>query len=143
MDKKIYINNGNKQNSLKDLIDLLYSGELGRTILASETYSDEACTVKECRPARRSFEDLLRIAKTYFPDTDEKDLMSTLKELEMRFWFCGDIEKFVFMGPEQGYPINTEKFELHTETEEDRIYADDTYTLDDLININEQLTQDA
>lgn len=144
MDKKIYIKDGNKQTSLKELIAYLYTNDSGdRQNHARETYSDEACTIRECHSARRSLEDLLGIANTYFPGTDEKSLMSTLKELNMRFWFCGDIDKFVFMGYNEGHPINAENFYLHMETEDEREYAGDTYTLDDLINFNQQITQNA
>lgn len=84
--------------SVKVLIDSLYrnSDNNNRRNYARSTFKDPECTMPECCAGRRSFEDLLCLARTYFPKTTEVELMTVLKELEIKFYFCYDIKKMVF-----------------------------------------------
>lgn len=65
-----------------------------------KTYSDPECTQLECKAARRSFDDLLTISRTYFPETTEVELAKTLEQLRKErvvfCLFCPDIERVVF-----------------------------------------------
>lgn len=94
----IYIKNPNT-NSLFDLINdgfsVLSWDNTGKRFVA--TYSDEECSYEECHEARRSFYDLLEIARTYFPNTTEKELAEAISKLEnITCFICCDIEKYVF-----------------------------------------------
>lgn len=98
---KIYL----KEPELTSLSSLIFNGfsELvpyHRFYKFVTTYNDEECTKLECNPARRSFEDLLKIGRTYFPETTEGELISVLYELHKRFgigaFWCPDIRKYVF-----------------------------------------------
>lgn len=65
------------------------------------TYFDAECTVQQCKSARRSFDDLLIICKTYFPRTTKKHLAKALyklhtKDIYLSIFICGDIKKVVF-----------------------------------------------
>jgi hypothetical protein len=96
---RIYVKpiEGLEIKSVKDLIDTLYRNN-STTIryAANETYKDKNLTKRQCHQAIRSFDDLLRIARTRFPDTSEKELMGVLKELNFSVDFCYDVRKFVF-----------------------------------------------
>lgn len=100
MDKKLYIVpcKNTPITSLKVLIDSLYRtcNTLVRRSYARPTFKDPECTKVECIAERRSFEDLLALARTYFPETKETDLMSVLIELGMKYYECSDIGKIVF-----------------------------------------------
>ena len=67
------------------------------------TYHDPENVEMQCHRARRSFDDLLEISRTYFPETTEKELVDILFSPDMKMFirFCPDIRKAVFEG--QGY----------------------------------------
>lgn len=93
----IYLKEPNT-NSLKDLISKGFCKIGGRFV---ETYHDEDCNIRQCREANRSFEDLLEISQTYFPETTPKILIDTLQEIHnteggLVCMFCSDIDKPVF-----------------------------------------------
>ncbi len=49
------------------------------------TYKDKNCTVLQCEQDKwRSFDDVLRCVKTYFPEVDEKELVTILLTLDIR-----------------------------------------------------------
>lgn len=73
----------------------------------SMTYKDSECTIRECHSARRSFEDLLEISQTYFPETTEAELAKILLNLKssdfnMRCLYCINIHKWVFVCDSEG-----------------------------------------
>ncbi len=73
----IYLNTqGHSFKNIKELI--IYGFDQGHVNKFVPTYHDQACTVQECHSARRSFEDLLEICKTYFAETTPKQLARTL-----------------------------------------------------------------
>ncbi len=89
--KKIYFKNPNTENLNELLLSLYeYNG------YSSPTYHDEKFIEIQCQGHRRSFEDLLAIANTYFPKTTEKELLKSLIEIKMKFYFCNVIRKLVF-----------------------------------------------
>ena len=46
------------------------------------TYSDPECTVQQCYSfRRRSFEALLELARTYFPETTDEELIKTISRV--------------------------------------------------------------
>lgn len=68
-----------------------------------DTYSDEECTKIQCYPCKmRSFDDLMLLANTYYPNTDAKTLMFEIMNLNHKnnhgliypmFYYCSDIHK--------------------------------------------------
>lgn len=93
---KIYLRNPDT-SSLENLIKEGFSQHSYQFV---ETYFDEECLNVQCRTARRSFEDLWEIAKTYFPETTEVILAKTLQNLFNKSFlllsYCSDIRKAVF-----------------------------------------------
>ena len=89
--EKIYFKDPDTENLNKLLLSLYNSN--GYSV---PTYHDEQMSQIQCTAHRRSFEDLLAIANTYFPKTTEKELLKSLIEIEMKFYFCNAIKKIVF-----------------------------------------------
>lgn len=90
----IYFKDGSQAETLVDLINAGFS----RNRYFTETYSDLECTeVQTYAGKRRSFSDLLEIARTYFPDTTEKELMQALVEARLFGCWCHNINKVTFM----------------------------------------------
>ena len=74
----IYVNF--KHNNLRELIKGLYevNGNAIYNYVCKATYSDKGCAYEQCgRGRHRSFDDLLELAKTYYPKTTPK-LNSTI-----------------------------------------------------------------
>ena len=93
--EKIYFKQAYKATNLDDLLLLLFSNN----VYAVKTYHDEFFKHIQCRAgSRRSFEDLLSIAKTYYPETTEEELMQSLINIRINFYYCHDISKIVFLG---------------------------------------------
>lgn len=94
----IYFKKAETATTFQDLIILGYTlliGDLYHKF--TETFYDEACTMLQCKPARRSFYDLYEIATTYFPATTKEQLADFLLNSNMFAYFiCPDIEKLVF-----------------------------------------------
>lgn len=87
----IYFKEEKKSKTLKELfLNNLYGGKFFKT------YYDEECTRLQCHIARRSVNDLYRIAKTYFPDVTLKEVLKVITENFMCF-YCSTIEKLVFV----------------------------------------------
>lgn len=133
---KIYL----KEPNLTDLKSLINNGYSANGYFV-RTFNDETCISVQCRGgARRSFEDLLAISKTYFPKTTEVDLMKVLKQINIKFYFCSSVKKIVFhyLGI-----FNLEKngFDQYLKLENAKriLYSENTYTLKQLSNIYEQL----
>lgn len=80
---EIYLKTKNNPSVLKDLLLELFSngGATKRTNVT--TYSNKDCTTVQCSSGRlRSFDDVLKIAKTYFPRTTAKKLIKELLTLD-------------------------------------------------------------
>lgn len=90
--EKIFFENPNTE-SLKHLIGSFYPTG---NYYSKPTYRDEKCTILEFKQGRRSFEDLLIISRTYFPDTTEIELMKALRDNNLKFYRCGYLKKIVF-----------------------------------------------
>lgn len=94
---EIYFDGGNKH---KDLLSLLNDGYTGQSYsLFKRTFSNAELTTEQCHIARRSFGDLLLIARTYFPETSEGELAYLLlyKVNKMSCFICPNIDKIVFI----------------------------------------------
>lgn len=115
----------NLPNDILNIEDLLSYGFTNYQF--APTFYDKECTLLQCRSANRSFEDLLEICKTYFPNTTEVDLAKTLfnlnKKIRLHSLFCIDINKVVFY---KGYDSADllsnyyyEDFDINTEDYED------------------------
>ena len=90
---KIYFPGAKKCETLEVLLKALYSHN-GYSV---ETYYDKEFESIQCRNgSRRSFEDLLAIANTYFNNVSEEELMENLIKIKIRFYYCFDIHKIVF-----------------------------------------------
>lgn len=141
MPKKLYIelSKTKETKTVRDLIDSLYREvETGkRRRYARPTYTGVKCTRVECNAGRRSFEDLLTLARTYFPDTTEEELMKVLKSIRIKFYFCNQIKKavFHFVGSNYGATLTTNNFYTLPAVG----YANGTYTRDDLSKIYESM----
>ena len=94
---KIYFEIDKKPRTVKELLKKGFSTLDGRFKV---TYKDSKYKKKQCHSARRSFDDLLNICKTYFPRTKEQRLAKVLfqlnKEIGLGCIFCGTISKLVF-----------------------------------------------
>lgn len=135
MGKKLYIKplEGHPIESLYDLIDVLYKDKNGnRSPGARPTFLEEDFRSLDCDAWRRSFEDLLTLAQTYFPSTTETELMLTLEKLSVEFFYCSDIHKIVFHR-DGGYNINAASFRKHLGFDSE--YQDGTYAPSDLLKI--------
>ena len=124
---KIYFRNPNT-TTLKTLLQSLYSID-GYTV---PTFFDENCTKYQCRGHRRSFEDLLLISKTYFSNTTKEELLKCLISMNMKFYFCSNINKIVFHF-HGSFCITEESFIIHKQFNKKLIKG--TYTPRRLLNI--------
>lgn len=71
-----------------------------------KTYKDNECKELECKPARRSFDNLVIISRTYFPEATESDIIKALVKIEkIRCFYCNDIRKPVFYIAGQNHDI--------------------------------------
>lgn len=90
---KIYFKEADQCETLDVLLANLFSFEG----YSKETYYDPEFKHSQCKElSRRSFEDLLSISNTYFPNTTEEQLMQSLNSVGIRFYHCNDINKIVF-----------------------------------------------
>lgn len=82
----IYLKLSENPQTLRMLLKTLFSyQDSSGDITNIETYLDKECKKIQCNKNKiRSFDDTLEIAKTYFPETDEKDLMKTLLTLDIK-----------------------------------------------------------
>lgn len=98
--EKLYFEQSKNCETLKDLLIDFYSkyshDNYNRKGYSRITYLDVGLTEVESFARRRSFEDLLVLSKTYFPDTTEEILMQTLYDIDISFYFCAGIKKIVF-----------------------------------------------
>lgn len=92
---KIYLKLKKKPTSLQDLFEKGYS-DYGMFV---PTYSNPEYTKVQCERARRSFLDLYRIAKTYFPRTTKKEVAYVLlNEISnLCCFYCSTIKKLIFV----------------------------------------------
>lgn len=105
---KLYIANGGKYKDAYSLMKGNFNEAMGKF---TRTYYDEDCVEQELYPARRSFEDLLVVCRTYFPRTPKKKLAEILvqlhSEIRLRTLYCRDIEKVVFVRADYESPFHT------------------------------------
>lgn len=127
---KIYL----KEPDLTDLKSLIQYGYSANGYFVTTFEDKELTKVQYHSRARRSFEDLLAISRTYFPETTEVDLMKVLIEIKIKYYFCGSTRKIVFHYNGNHY-LNKEHLNDFKEHSKELTYKDSTYTIDDLIEI--------
>jgi hypothetical protein len=93
----IYLpNTTGKEKTFLDILNLLYDKEQSKYSLCS-TYFDKECTQIECEASkRRSFQALVEIAKTYFPDITLDEICDAIKAKGLLYYTCHTIKKIVF-----------------------------------------------
>jgi len=132
--KKIYFKDAENTKTITELLQAGYSTGYFQT-----TYKNKECTISQChQSARRSFEDLLSITRTYFPRTSEIRLMQALIYIDIPFYFCGYIKKIVFH-ISGSFTIDGSKFLKSNVGDFDFDFAENTYTLNDLNKIYKKL----
>ena len=132
---KLYI----KKPNLKSLKDLIKSGYDKNGIRFVATYYDKSYKKIQCpNDRRRSFEDLLAVSKTYFPKTTQIQLMSVLKDLDIKWYCCGYVKKIVFHHAGT-FNLNENTFQKYRNYHGNVRYADSTYSLNDLSKIYNKL----
>ena len=83
-----------------------------------DEFEDDDCyydKIVQCRPANRSFLDLVEICQTYFPETTENEVKKALiracedENFKLYTIFCDDIEEWVFFKATSPYD-NTSRY---------------------------------
>lgn len=132
---KLYI----EEPNLKSLKDLIKSGYDKNGIRFVETYYDKNYKNVQClNDKRRSFEDLLAVSKTYFPKTTQVQLMNVLKDLDILWYYCSHVKKIVFHHA-GNFNLYDNSFQKYRDYHQNVIYADSTYSLNDLNKIYNKL----
>lgn len=136
---KIYFNVTKKVKNVQELIDNLYRTNNNRSNnFAKKTYNEPELITEQCHSARRSFEDLFNIAKTYFPESTKVDVMNALLNIKnITFFRCYTINKIVF-SKNNGYKISINNLEIL----ENNYYTAKTYTPKKLIEILKKTLKD-
>jgi len=83
--KKLYVN-FERQGSINEFLLKFFSLDNKQQVgsHAQPTYSDSSCLREHCGAGRmRSFDDMLRLVKTYYPSTTDKILMDKLLKLTL------------------------------------------------------------
>jgi hypothetical protein len=98
---KIFLKLEKKPKILAEVILALFDCYCFNHLKGVETYFDEKCLEIQCKAGKyRSFDDIYIIAKTYFPEVTEKDVIHELLirnfktsgvNLNPWFTFCGSI----------------------------------------------------
>lgn len=88
---KIYFKYGDTAESLEDLFRIGF-----RYDFFAETFKDKDLSIQECHSARRSFGDLCKIARTYFPDATDEEVAHIITT-EYSSFFCPGIRKVIFL----------------------------------------------
>lgn len=130
---KIYLKTDKKFKSVQDLLEYGFISRFNAHGYFVITYSDPECTIIQCSAYRRSFEDLLAIAKTYFPSTTEVRLMNVLKKMlngQLKFYRCSSIKKIVFH-KSGSFSLDTDNFSGYN----DLPFCKSTYTPSQLSEI--------
>ena len=96
---KLYINNKEVLAHRDNLYEFVKAYYVNKT---PATYKEEDCNLKslQCnKDANRSFQDMLWLCQTYFPDTTDKQLAVIWRKLYdnaiIEVFYCADIHKVV------------------------------------------------
>lgn len=85
MEEKIYVNFEIPETIPEFLAKFFSCTHMNDRRTNVETFSDEACTTLQCSAGRfRSFDDVLILVNTYYPETSPKDLMHILLSLDLK-----------------------------------------------------------
>lgn len=95
----IYLKTKKKFKDIEDLVE--YGYKIPNAYGFKPTFKNKECSIFECHQnAYRSFDGLLEICQTYFPETTDKDLAKLIFKLHKKIGlipsYCGTIKKIVF-----------------------------------------------
>ncbi len=149
----IYLKNIKKPKSIRQLLGFLFnntSGSIYGSTTNVVTYSDIECKTVQCVKGKfRSFDDILEICTTYFPNITVKKVVKELVTLRMKVktkegivyqypWLvvCGDIQKITIKYTKSGLSENNNFF-LHTSASvlDIRMKKDSKYSWFELLNM--------
>lgn len=86
-----------KPRTLRQLLEQFFTINNGSYVCNVATYKDKECTTLQCYQGKyRSFDDVLTFAKTYFPSTTPKKLLSTLLTLKIKDKYDRPCELYMF-----------------------------------------------
>ncbi len=82
----IYIKTEKEPENFKELLLMFFSLELTSDRISTVTsYFDKECTKEQCQENKmRSFDDILELAQTYFPEITPKEVFHELITLDMK-----------------------------------------------------------
>ena len=147
---KIYLKEFKKtrKSTVKSLLHCLLSDENNivkkstwtHILFSKATFHDVNCQFLQCSTnKRRSFEDMVDLCKTYFPNVTDKKVAKSLEELfkefeneQFGFLFCPDISKWVLVGTSNNdirYCNNYARSHLRTYVKEYKYSLEDILTL--------------
>jgi hypothetical protein len=138
---KIYTTTPTKK-TITGFIKALYNHEKGKYVLAVETFSDKECSIRECKPARRSFEDLVDIVTTRYPKVSEKRVANAVRRLcdvhGFKIHICSTIKKPVLLKYKEDLNWSIElypTYNLSGEYEKEVYQANAKYKWKDIKNL--------
>lgn len=93
----LYFEKGYEASNIKELLLMFYNDGTDLGGSASTTYYDPECTNTQCDSGKiRSFENVLSIVLTYFPETSFEDFVTTLIQLDIKNTKLKSDKKLVF-----------------------------------------------
>jgi len=115
--RPIYLLNGENSKDVVDLLKKLFSSQSYDKVKNIQTYSNKECTTSQCQPDKlRSFDDVVRIVKTYFPKATIKDIFLSLLQLKVKnragdvcnmgMGYCSDMGKIRIWYSSSPYTTN-------------------------------------
>jgi len=116
---------------LRKCFIVFYNGITGKFV---RTYHDEAFNNQQCGVARRTFEDLYCIVKTYYPSYTKRNLAKMLNTLNIKdnifpMW-CNAQDKVVFI--RKNSSSNDRAFEHYMEHDDHSDKGNGGYSLNDI-----------
>lgn len=92
----LYIKEGEKAKTIKELLDILFKLDKWYYSTAT-TYYDKNFTEIQCEAQRRSFADIYEICQTYFPKVSKEEVAyNLLNEIKTNAFYCTDVSRIVF-----------------------------------------------
>lgn len=92
----LYIKNVTEPVKNLDHLFSLFTSEYNKERF-NDTFLDPECTMLDCSARNRSFGDILKVVKTYLPNTTDKEVARYLVSNNITCLFCPDIKKLVFV----------------------------------------------
>lgn len=120
--RKLYYKGAENAKTLKSLIKNAFLHGSG----FPQTFTNKRYEGNQCRAgANRSFGDLLRLSRTYFPNTTQIELAKLIfelsKEIKIYAQFCHTVNKVVFR---KSYDYQNISLEQYIDVYEDKVGVD-------------------